>query len=87
MNTKKVYNRVEDFLKDDDFIKYVLDAAPETASHWEELLEEHTEQLKVFEEAKMVLLASENMEYMMSPSEQGELKQRIFATLNIEDRE
>ena len=34
VDTKKVYSKVEDFLKDDDFIKYVLDDAPESAFHW-----------------------------------------------------
>ena len=28
-------SEVEDFLKDDDFIKYVLDDAPESAFHWD----------------------------------------------------
>ena len=40
------------FLKDDDFIKYVLDDAPESAFHWDKLLKEHAELLKVFEEEK-----------------------------------
>lgn len=38
VDTKKVYSKVEDFLKDDDFIKYVLDDAPEMAFHWDKLL-------------------------------------------------
>lgn len=51
VDTKKMYSKVEDFLKDDDFIKYVLDDAPESAFHWDKLLKEHAELLKVFEEA------------------------------------
>ena len=43
VDTKKVYSKVEDFLKDDDFIKYVLDDAPEMAFHWDKLLKEHAE--------------------------------------------
>ena len=58
VDTKKMYSKVEDFLKDDDFIKYVLDDAPESAFHWDKLLKEHAELLKVFEEAKNVLLLS-----------------------------
>ena len=49
VDTKKMYSKVEDFLKDDDFIKYVLDDAPESAFHWDKLLKEHAELLKVFE--------------------------------------
>ena len=56
VDTKKMYSKVEDFLKDDDFIKYVLDDAPEMAFHWDKLLKEHAELLKVFEEAKNCLL-------------------------------
>ena len=40
VDTKKVYSKVEDFLKDDDFIQYVLDDAPESAFHWDKLLKE-----------------------------------------------
>ena len=83
VDTKKVYSKVEDFLKDDDFIKYVLDAAPETASHWSKLLKEHAELLKVFEEAKSVLVASEEIMEVMTPSEERVLKHRIFTTLEI----
>lgn len=85
VDTKKVYKRVEDFLKDDKFIKYVLDAAPEIASYWKKFLEEHTELLTVFEEARSMLLASEKRMQTLSPFEVEELKQRIFITLKIED--
>jgi hypothetical protein len=83
VDTKKVYSKVEDFLKDDDFIKYVLDDAPEMAFHWDKLLKEHAELLKVFEEAKNVLLVSDNMKQAMLEYEKSELKQRIFTTLEI----
>jgi len=83
VDTKKVYSKVEDFLKDDDLIKYVLDDAPEMAFHWDKLLKEHAELLKVFEEAKNVLLVSDNMKQAMLEYEKSELKQRIFTTLEI----
>lgn len=70
-------------MKDDDFIKYVLDDAPEMAFHWDKLLKEHAELLKVFEEAKNVLLVSDNMKQAMLEYEKSELKQRIFTTLEI----
>ena len=78
-----MYNKVEDFLKDDDFIRYVLDAAPENTSVWEEFLRGHAELLEVFEEAKEILLASEDVTDTMSLSDKRELKQRIFTTLEI----
>lgn len=85
VDTKKVYSKVEDFLKDDEFIKYVLDAAPELASRWSELLKGHAELLKVFKEARSVILASEETEEKMTLVEERKLKQRIFTTLNIKD--
>jgi len=29
-----IHTRVEDFLCDDDFIRYVMDAAPDSHSYW-----------------------------------------------------
>ncbi len=83
VDTKKMYSKVEDFLKDDDFIKYVLDDAPESAFHWNKLLKEHAELLKVFEEAKNVLLVSDEAMEVMTLSEERKLKHRIFTTLEI----
>ncbi|RHC25866.1 hypothetical protein DW857_01725 [Phocaeicola vulgatus] len=83
VDTKKMYSKVEDFLKDDDFIKYVLDDAPEMAFHWDKLLKEHAELLKVFEEAKNVLLVSDETMEVMTLSEERKLKHRIFTTLKI----
>ena len=80
VDTKKMYSKVEDFLKDDDFIKYVLDDAPESAFHWDKLLKEHAELLKVFEEAKNVLLVSDEAMEVMTLSEERKLKHRIFTT-------
>lgn len=87
VDTKKVYSKVEDFLKDDDFIKYVLDDAPEMAFYWDKLLKEHAELLKVFEEAKDALLASDETAEVMTLSEERKLKQRIFTTLEINNRD
>ena len=88
VDTKKVYySKVEDFLKDDDFSKYVLDDAPEMAFYWDKLLKEHAELLKVFEEAKDALLASDETAEVMTLSEERKLKQRIFTTLEINNRD
>lgn len=85
VDTKKVYSKVEDFLKDDEFIKYVLDAAPKSASRWSELLRERAELLKIFKEARSFLLSSEEIKEGMTLAEKRKLKQRIFTTLNIKD--
>lgn len=84
METNKVYKGVEDFLKDNDFIEYVLEVAHSNASYWEELLKEHAELLDIFEEARLVLLATEEkLELKLEQTEKHELKNRIFTTLKM----
>ena len=46
-------------------------------------LKEHAELLKVFEEAKNVLLVSDEAMEVMTLSEERKLKHRIFTTLEI----
>lgn len=84
VDTKKVFYKVEDFLKDDEFIKYVLTEAPGQILYWETLLMEHPELRKVFEEAKAILLAPEDIEVEMTQFEKDALKRSIFADLEIE---
>lgn len=83
MGTNKVYSKVEDFLMDDDFIKYVLDMSPESASRWETLLRRQSELFGIYEEAKSILLAPIGIEIDMHQTENEKLKQCIFATLQI----
>ena len=44
-------NTVEDFLKDDSFIRYVLDGSKEKDSDWDIYYEKHPEDRDTFEEA------------------------------------
>ena len=83
METNKVYSKVEDFLMDDDFIKYVLDMSPESASRWESLLWRQSELFGIFEEAKSILLAPADIGIDMTQIENEGLKRRIFTTLEI----
>ena len=46
-------------------------------------IKEHAELLKVFEEAKNVLLVSDEAMEVMTLSEERKLKHRIFTTLEI----
>lgn len=83
METNKVYSKVEDFLMDDDFIKYVLDMSPELAFRWESLLRRQSELFGIYEEAKAVLLAPADVGISMTQAENEDLKRRIFTTLEI----
>lgn len=74
--------KVKDFLTDDDFINYVLGAAPQLASHWETYFREHPEHWMAAEEAKATLLAPADVICDFSIDECKELKDRIVSSMN-----
>lgn len=75
-----MFAQVEDFLKDDDFINYVLGVTPEAASRWE-LYFKHPKHKKIAEEAKAVLLAPANVHCDCSADDSRYLKEWIFNTI------
>lgn len=83
VDIKKMYSKVEDFLKDDDFIKYVLDDVFELVFYWDKFLKEYVELLKVFEEVKNVLLVFDEVMEVMILFEERKLKYCIFIILEI----
>lgn len=76
-----MFAQVEDFLKDDDFIHYVLGVTPEAASRWELYFDEHPEHKRVAEEAKAVLLAPADVYCACSADDSRSLKEWIFNTI------
>lgn len=77
-------NTLEDFLKDDSFIGYVLGESMADDSAWKTFCNRYPEGKEVFEEAKSVLLAPLNVDAGISLSEKQELKDRIFDSLKVE---
>ncbi|NDV64032.1 hypothetical protein [Bacteroides sp. 224] len=78
----RVNYRVEDLLKDNEFICYALNIPSEAASQWENLLKEYSALAKEAEIAKAILLG-EDETYMLPTEENEELKKRLFQTLEI----
>ncbi len=78
-----MYNRVEDFLKDDAFVKCILE---EETDQYSVLFNERAESHLALEEAKQVLLAAEAIETDFSALECQQLKSRIFETLGLTTR-
>lgn len=76
-----MFSKVEDFLKDDDFINFVLGVTPESAPRWEAFFGEHPEQRIPAEEAKSVLLAPVDVACDSSPAELRDLKDRIIYSI------
>lgn len=79
MNSKVNY-KVEDFLRDDEFICYALNISSEADMKWESLLKEYSILAKEAEQAKAILLG-EDIKYTLSQDESDELKQRIFSSI------
>lgn len=76
-----MFAQVEDFLKDDDFINYVLGVTPEAASRWEQHFNEHPQYKGIAEEAKAVLLAPADVYCDCSADDSRNLKEWIFNTI------
>ena len=74
-----MYNTVADYLKDDDFIKYIL--GDETHNSYQVLHGE--DDGKAFDEAKQTLLAPEDVHTDFSLSEIEDLKHSICRSLGF----
>ena len=75
-----MYNKIEDYLKDDDFIKYILGESKE----WDCASKETRDNISLYDEAKQILLAPAEVEMQLSSEEADELKLRILSTLGLE---
>lgn len=76
-----MFAQVEDFLKDDDFINYVLGVTPKVASRWVLYFDEHPEHKRVAEEAKAILLAPADVCCDCTADDSRKLKEWIFNTI------
>lgn len=76
-----MFAQVEDFLKDDNYINYVLGVTPETAPRWELYFEQHPDHKQIAEEAKTVLLAPADVICNSTVDDSRKLKEWIFNTI------
>jgi hypothetical protein len=79
----KINYKVEDFLRDDEFICCALNISSEAYTKWESLLKKYSGSTNEAEKAKAIL-TGESMMYTLEPEESDKLKRSIFASLAIE---
>ena len=71
-----IYTRVDDFLRDDDFIRYVIDACTENESYWTSYLKAAPQVRMAYEKACYILNHLDDHD-LLSPDEAERLKLRI----------
>ena len=76
-----IYTKVEQFLRDDDFIRYVLDSTPDKDSYWVSYLSAAPQIRAVYQKAYDILLHLDDCE-LLTPEQTQVLKQRIFRSLH-----
>ena len=78
---RAIYPKVEQFLRDDDFIRYVMDCAPDRESYWATYLSAAPPIRSAYLKAYDILLHLDECD-LLTPEQTERLKQRIFNTLH-----
>ncbi len=76
------YTTVDQFLRDEDFIRYVLDSCPDRESRWVAYLSAAPQIRAVYLKAYDILTHLDDCD-LLTPEQAQELKQRIFHTLHV----
>ena len=79
---REIYTTVEQFLRDDDFIRYVLDATPDKESYWASYLSAAPQIREVYLKAYDILQHLDDCD-LLTPKQTKVLKHRIFMTLQV----
>lgn len=79
---REIYTKVEQFLRDDDFIRYVMDACPDKESYWVSYLTASPPVRSAYLKAYDILLHLDDCD-LLTPEQAECLKRRIFTTLRI----
>lgn len=77
-----IYTTVDDFLLDDDFIRYALDACPDKESYWASYLSAAPQIRSAYLKAYDILTHLDDCD-LLSPEEVACLKERIMRTIRI----
>ena len=77
-----IYTKVDDFLLDDDFIRYALDASPDKDSYWASYLTAAPSIRSAYLKAYDILTHLDECD-VLSPEEVACLKQRIMRTIRM----
>lgn len=77
---REIYTTVEQFLRDDDFIRYVMDCVPDRESYWTTYLSAAPQIRAAYLKACDILQHLDDCD-LLTPEETEALKQRIFQSL------
>jgi hypothetical protein len=78
---RAIYTKVEQFLTDDDFIRYVMDCVPDKESYWTSYLSAAPQIRSAYLKAYDILMHLDECD-LLTPEQAERLKQRIFNTLH-----
>ena len=79
---RTIYTKVEEFLRDDDFIRYVLDAYPDKNAYWETYLNAAPEIRSAYMKAFHILNHLDDCD-QLSVEQVARLKRRIMHTIHL----
>lgn len=79
---RPIYTEVDDFLLDDDFIRYAMDATSDKESHWSSYLTASPQIRRAYLKAYHILTHLHDCD-LLSPNEVARLKQRVMHTIRM----
>jgi hypothetical protein len=78
---RAIYTQVEQFLRDDDFIRYALDSVPDKESYWASYLSAAPPVRSAYLKAYDILIHLDDCQ-LLTPEQAQILKERIFRSLH-----
>ena len=78
---RAIYTKVEEFLRDDEFIRYVMDCSADKESYWASYLSAAPQIRAAYLKAYDILTHLDECE-LLTPEQTAQLKQRIFHSLH-----
>ncbi len=78
---REIYTNVEQFLRDDDFIRYVMDCLPDKDSYWASYLSAAPKIRTAYLKAYDILMHLDDCD-CLTPEQTERLKQRIFLSVS-----
>lgn len=79
---RTIYTKVDEFLCDDDFIRYAMDAAPDKDSYWASYLSAAPQIRSAYLKAYDILTHLDDCT-LLPPDQVASLKQRIMTTIKL----
>ena len=77
---RAIYTKVDEFLRDDDFIRYVMDCIPDKNSYWASYLKAASPVRRAYLKAYDILLHLDECN-LLTPEETEALRHRISLSL------